>query len=81
MFAPEIQELKGLAIGTIMGLVRDALKRSVTPPLSSELERVVDRVTTKLGGVPLPEVPSDPPAERVYAANGMAIRPANQKSG
>jgi hypothetical protein len=80
-FAPEIQELKALAISTMMGLVRDALKRSVTPPLSSELEKVVDRVTTKLGGVPLAEVQSGLPAERVCAANGTATSPANEKSG
>jgi ElaB/YqjD/DUF883 family membrane-anchored ribosome-binding protein len=39
-FAPEIQKLKGLAIGALMGLARDVIKHSVTLPLASELERV-----------------------------------------
>jgi ElaB/YqjD/DUF883 family membrane-anchored ribosome-binding protein len=52
-FAPEIQKLKGLVIGTLMAQARDAIKQSVAPPLSPELERVIDCVTTKLGGVPL----------------------------
>lgn len=52
-FAPELQKLKGLAIGTLMALARDLIKQSVAPPLAPELERVMDHVTTKLGGVPL----------------------------
>jgi ElaB/YqjD/DUF883 family membrane-anchored ribosome-binding protein len=52
-FAPEIQQLKGLVIGTLMALVRDRIKQSVAPRFAPELERVVDSVTTKLGGVRL----------------------------
>lgn len=70
-FAPEIQQLKGLAIGTLMALARDTIKRSMATPLAPELEQLLDRVTTKLGGVPL----SGPrlPAERVCAtSNGSS---------
>jgi hypothetical protein len=65
-FAPEMREVKGLAIGILMALVRDALKRSLGP----ELEKIVDRMTTKLGGVPLAEAPADLGAERVCEASG-----------
>ena len=52
-FAPEIQQLKALAIGSAMGLARDIIKQSVAPPLGQELAGVMDRLTTKLGGAPL----------------------------
>jgi ElaB/YqjD/DUF883 family membrane-anchored ribosome-binding protein len=65
-FAPEMQKVKGLGIGALMALARDAIKQSVEPPLGLELERVIDRVTTKLGGVPL----SNFPAEKAGATNG-----------
>jgi hypothetical protein len=65
-FAPEIQKLKSLAIGTLMALTRDSIVRSVAPPLGAELERVLDRVTTKLGGVPLSNVA----VGRACATNG-----------
>lgn len=89
-FAPEIQKLKALAIGTLMALARDTIKRSVAPPLGLELERVIDRVTTKLGGVPLggavPNFPSKEPAQQPRQAdsgqrcpqtNGVTASPAS----
>jgi ElaB/YqjD/DUF883 family membrane-anchored ribosome-binding protein len=69
-FAPEIQKLKGLAIGTLMALARDTIKRSVAPPLGLELERVIDRVTTKLGGLPVAGPGPELPRERAFATNG-----------
>jgi ElaB/YqjD/DUF883 family membrane-anchored ribosome-binding protein len=69
-FAPEIQQLQGLAIGTLMALARDTIKRSVAPPLGVELERVIDRVTTKLGGVPLSGPGPERVGERAFATNG-----------
>jgi DNA-binding phage protein len=47
--APELQQLKGLALVALLGLTRDTLKRSIGPGLSPELAGVIDRVTSKLG--------------------------------
>jgi hypothetical protein len=52
-FAPEIDQLKGLAIGSLMSLAREFIKDSVAPALAPELERVIDDVTSKLGGKPI----------------------------
>src|SRR4029077_13307737 len=68
-FAPEIQQLKALAIGSAMALARDMIKQSVAPPLGQELAGVMDRVTTKLGGMPLSRRVPDLPPESVYATN------------
>ena len=56
-------------IGTLMGLARDTIKQSVAPPLGLELERRIDRVTTKLGGVPLSGSVLDLPAKSPCATN------------
>jgi hypothetical protein len=53
LFGDEISKLKGLAIGTLMGLVRDALASSVPPSLSPQLTEVVNNFTTKMGGQPI----------------------------
>jgi hypothetical protein len=52
-FAPEMQQLKGLAIGSAMALAGGIIKQSVAPPLGPQLAAVMDRLTTKLGGVSL----------------------------
>jgi ElaB/YqjD/DUF883 family membrane-anchored ribosome-binding protein len=51
LFHEEIAEVKGMAIGYVMGLVRDSIKESV-PQLASQIDRVMNGVTTKLGGEP-----------------------------
>jgi len=56
-FQDEIDQVKGMAIGMIAGLVRDAIKDSVQermPRVAEQVESVVDRITTKLGGKPVP---------------------------
>jgi len=52
-FGPEIDKLKSMAIGTLFGLGRELLARSVPGPISSQLTQVVDDVTRKLGGEPV----------------------------
>jgi ElaB/YqjD/DUF883 family membrane-anchored ribosome-binding protein len=52
-FAPEIDKLKGLAIGAAMGLVRDLIKQSVPATMVEQAEGLVDSFTTKLGGQPI----------------------------
>jgi len=53
-FDGEIEQLKGIAVGALVGVVRDLVKQSVPPSLSGQLESVLDSATTKLGGKPVP---------------------------
>jgi ElaB/YqjD/DUF883 family membrane-anchored ribosome-binding protein len=52
-FAPEITKLKGLAVGTLLGVARDMLADSAPEGLRPKLSEVVDDITVKLGGEPI----------------------------
>lgn len=52
-FEKEISKVKGLAIGTVLGVLRDVIATSLPEPLKPELHDVMDNVTTKLGGKPI----------------------------
>jgi ElaB/YqjD/DUF883 family membrane-anchored ribosome-binding protein len=66
-FQSEIDELKGVAIGAALGLLRDVAVRSLPPTLAPRIREVIDRVTTKLGGEPV-QGTILPPHEEVAAA-------------
>jgi ElaB/YqjD/DUF883 family membrane-anchored ribosome-binding protein len=51
--SPDIDKLKGLALGAAVGFVRDYVKRTAPRDLGSHLASFFDSVTTKLGGQPL----------------------------
>jgi ElaB/YqjD/DUF883 family membrane-anchored ribosome-binding protein len=53
-FHDEIQELKGVAIDAAMGVLRDVVKQSV-PQMAQQVEHLMNSVTTKLGGKPMPQ--------------------------
>lgn len=53
MFQTELTQLKGLAIGTAVGLVRDMVSEAAPSSLKSEVGDVIDRFTDKLGGHPI----------------------------
>jgi ElaB/YqjD/DUF883 family membrane-anchored ribosome-binding protein len=63
-FAPELDKLKGLALGALFGLARDMVKRSVPGEMGGRISEMLDGVTQKLGGEPFkgPVVPG--PAEQ-----------------
>jgi ElaB/YqjD/DUF883 family membrane-anchored ribosome-binding protein len=52
-FAPEIQKVKGLAIGALVGAVRDLVAQSVPEQLRPQLNETMDSIATKLGGEPV----------------------------
>ena len=54
MFAPEIAKLKGLALGVLFGTAREMLVSSMPEHLGEQVKSVVDNVTRKAGGEPLP---------------------------
>jgi ElaB/YqjD/DUF883 family membrane-anchored ribosome-binding protein len=51
-FEPEINQVKGMAIGYAAGMLRDMLKEAV-PALREKVEEVMNRATTKIGGEPV----------------------------
>ncbi len=53
-FEPEIRHLKGLALGVTLGTVREMLTTEVPPHMAEHLREIIDAVTKKAGGEPLP---------------------------
>jgi hypothetical protein len=51
---PEIRHLKGLALGATLGTLREMLSKEVPPHMAEQLREIVDAVTKKLGGEPIP---------------------------
>jgi ElaB/YqjD/DUF883 family membrane-anchored ribosome-binding protein len=52
-FGPEIEQLKGMAIGAAVGVVRDLVKRNIPEHLGPQVEEVMNNITSKLGGQPV----------------------------
>jgi ElaB/YqjD/DUF883 family membrane-anchored ribosome-binding protein len=52
-FGPEIAQLKGLAIGTLLGVVRNMVAQAAPPEMQKGLEDAIDGMTVKLGGEPV----------------------------
>ena len=48
-----LQTLKGMALGALLGVVRDAVVKAVPGEYAPDLTRMVDDLTTQLGGKPL----------------------------
>jgi ElaB/YqjD/DUF883 family membrane-anchored ribosome-binding protein len=64
-FEPELKEMKGLAVGALLGVLRDVVADSVPPNMEGKVEEIIDGVTTRLGGKPihgriLPKRPATP---------------------
>jgi len=53
MFHDEIQLLKGLALGTLFGIVRDLAMKSAPAAINQPLEDAINQFTLKLGGKPI----------------------------
>jgi len=54
LFGNELSKLKGLAIGTGLSVVREMITSSAPPPFGKELAEMINNVTLKLGGQPIP---------------------------
>jgi len=48
--APEVEKLKGLAVGTLFGVARDMISRLVPEALKEQVTDVINNFTTDLGG-------------------------------
>ena len=49
-FAPELAKLKGLALGTLLGSVRDMVVKASPQPIQQSLAELMDDFTEKIGG-------------------------------
>jgi ElaB/YqjD/DUF883 family membrane-anchored ribosome-binding protein len=54
MLEPELQKLKGLALGIALGTVREAIASDMPPHLADQVKGIIDAVTEKVGGNPVP---------------------------
>ena len=52
-FEAEINKLKGLAIGSVLGVVRDLITQSGPEQMKAKVAEVMDGITAKLGGEPI----------------------------
>jgi ElaB/YqjD/DUF883 family membrane-anchored ribosome-binding protein len=52
-FDKEINTVKEMAIGTLVGTLRDVAKQALPASLSAKVDEVMNSVTTKLGGEPI----------------------------
>jgi len=53
-FGPELDKLKGLAVGAALGTVREMITGHVPPTMAGHLKTIIDDMTKKIGGDPLP---------------------------
>jgi ElaB/YqjD/DUF883 family membrane-anchored ribosome-binding protein len=49
-FAPELNKVKGLALGTMFGVIRDMVSQSLPESLKTQVAEMFDNVTEKVGG-------------------------------
>lgn len=49
-FAPELNKVKGLALGTMFGVIRDMVSQTLPESLKTQVAGMFDNVTEKVGG-------------------------------
>jgi ElaB/YqjD/DUF883 family membrane-anchored ribosome-binding protein len=52
-YSDELAKAKGLAVATVIAVVRDMLTPDLSPEFSNRIKEVIDGFTTKLGGEPI----------------------------
>jgi len=52
-FGPEIDRLKGMAVGAALSVVRDMIRNALPDPMKPQVAEVMDNITVKLGGTPM----------------------------
>jgi hypothetical protein len=62
-FEDEIQQVKAMAVGAAIGVLRDLAKEVLPPSLAPQVGQIMDSVTSKLGGKPVRDRVIEPSAE------------------
>jgi len=78
LFADELRRLKGLAIGALMGVVRDLAKRVLPDALSQKVAEEVDGLTSRLGAEPLRGSVLGEERQRGQERDGSPAEPFNR---
>lgn len=80
---PELAQLKGLAVGTLLGIVRDVVTKSVPEPMERQVEDVINGITVKLGGHPLRGrlMSEEPERGRSTASGNREVGGSHDRSG
>jgi phage-related protein len=68
MFGPEIDKVKELAIGTLLGVVRDMAVKAAPETMVPQVREIMDGLTTKLGGKPI-----EGPVFETHSSDGNEI--------
>jgi len=68
---PELQHLKGLALGVTLGTVREMLAGQVPPHIAEQLRTIIDGVTEKIGGEPIPSSDFAPAECKASSSTGQ----------
>jgi hypothetical protein len=79
-FRPEMDQLKGLAIGATMGVAREMITAGDTGDLGTKMSQVIDQITEKLGGTPVKSSTREPsegrkPEQREESAGAKKSAP------
>ena len=56
--APELSQLKALAVGTLMGTVREIVVEATPKSVGEPVAKIIDSITEKIGGTPLDDLTS-----------------------
>jgi len=76
LFAQEIRQLKGLAISSLLGFVRDLAKRAVPGAIGEKIAEQLDGFTTRLGAEPLKSPVVDMEKDRSSREEGRSVAAA-----
>jgi len=85
-WAPAVNQLKGLAIGAMFGVLREILSKSMPESLSGQVGEVINGFTTSLGGKPitgkiLPDSWSGSEDRRAGSQESEGIRETSGQAG
>jgi len=70
---PELSKLKGLAIGMLMGTIREMVTQSTGEKVGSSLADIIDSATEKLGGTPMPADAVKPKPAETSERAGLCV--------
>jgi ElaB/YqjD/DUF883 family membrane-anchored ribosome-binding protein len=74
MFGPEINKAKELAIGAMLGMVRDTAVQAAPEPMREQVREIIDGFTSKLGGKPVEGSVLGPKPSEEEVPNGPRSR-------